>query len=611
MTSLSFLSTTQISPLLRPTKPHHPSPPSYIAPTRRFHTSCNNTNNNHNTTNATNATDTSTPLLLDRRNVLLGLGGMYGATSLMGQEKVALGVPVGPPDLTKCHLAQGGEGVNEIDCCPCYPADTQIYGFQFPDSCKPVRVRRPAQSLKSEELHKYKEAVAKMKELSNKDPKDPLGWTQQANIHCLYCNGAYDQLNSNNDPIQMHFSWLFLPWHRWYLYFHERILGSLIGDDSFALPYWNWDNPNGMYMPDIFADPTSSLFNSNRTLSHYPTALLDYKYNYGDPIPTTPEEKEKRYSKQHVFCNLWQQVIGKNLTELNSIYKEGLHEPKLFMGSPLRAGGTGSRALSGRLESLHGIMHQWVGRDTVPHVDMGLFSTSARDPLFYGHHSNVDRMWHMYRCMRGNKIEFEDDDWLNASFLFVDENRHMVKVKVKDCLNTLNLKYTFEEGEQPWAHASVRKRLVEAKVKPGTPATVQVSEFGPTSKPLDKDTIRVLVSRPKKLRSKIEKEEVAEVLIVSGVQAPIFKPSRFDVYVTTPDGDDRVTPSLGGFAGSFVMLPHHGGKDADATKTREFNLQLGITNLLEDLDADGASKLVVSLVPLLGEVTVGGVSIVS
>ncbi|MBO8589752.1 hypothetical protein INN88_14220, partial [Staphylococcus aureus] len=38
-------------------------------------------------------------------------------------------------------------------------------------------------------------------------------------------------------------------------------------------------------------------------------------------------------------------------------------------------------------------------------------------------------------------------------------------------------------------------------------------------------------------------------------------------------------------------------------------LKLGINNLLEDIDAEGAEKLVVSLVPRLGQVTVGGVSI--
>ncbi|MFS7947023.1 putative catechol oxidase [Helianthus anomalus] len=37
--------------------------------------------------------------------------------------------------------------------------------------------------------------------------------------------------------IQIHNSWLFFPFHRWYLYFYERILGKLINDPTFALPF--------------------------------------------------------------------------------------------------------------------------------------------------------------------------------------------------------------------------------------------------------------------------------------------------------------------------------------------------------------------------------------
>ncbi|KAF5183341.1 hypothetical protein FRX31_027071 [Thalictrum thalictroides] len=43
---------------------------------------------------------------IDRRNVLLGLGGLYGASATIGsQGKIAMGAPVAPPDLSKCQLA--------------------------------------------------------------------------------------------------------------------------------------------------------------------------------------------------------------------------------------------------------------------------------------------------------------------------------------------------------------------------------------------------------------------------------------------------------------------------------------------------------------------------
>lgn len=75
---------------------------------------------------------------------------------------------------------------------------------------------------------------------------------------------------------QVHFSWLFLPWHRWYLYFHERILGHLIGDPHFSLVFWNWDNQKadgGNMMPTMFTQEGSPLYDAKRNQNHLPPIL--------------------------------------------------------------------------------------------------------------------------------------------------------------------------------------------------------------------------------------------------------------------------------------------------------------------------------------------------
>ncbi|MCH82255.1 polyphenol oxidase [Trifolium medium] len=110
---------------------------------------------------------------------------------------------------------------------------------------------------------------------------DPRSFTQQANVHCAYCDGAYSQVGFPNLDIQLHNSWLFYPLHRWYLYFYERILGSLINDPTFALPFWNYDAPDGMQFPSIYTDITS-LYDKLRNANHQPPTLIDLNYDGDD-----------------------------------------------------------------------------------------------------------------------------------------------------------------------------------------------------------------------------------------------------------------------------------------------------------------------------------------
>ncbi|XXG59817.1 hypothetical protein AAC387_Pa04g1835 [Persea americana] len=207
MASLSFLATTTTTsfPL------HHPPKSSSTAPRRRFYTCCKTReSSSKNTANTTDTTDNSkrekpesgSVLRLDRRNVLLGLGGLYGASTLTGRGNMAVGAPISPPDLSKCHLADGGDGVGKVQCCPPYGSDTPIVDYQFPSSLKPLRVRRPAHLLEKEEIEKYKEAITKMRELTKTDPNDPRGWMQQANVHCQFCNGAFDQVGFDSALLQ-------------------------------------------------------------------------------------------------------------------------------------------------------------------------------------------------------------------------------------------------------------------------------------------------------------------------------------------------------------------------------------------------------------------------
>ncbi|CAL9021945.1 unnamed protein product [Prunus brigantina] len=112
------------------------------------------------------------------------------------------------------------------------------------------------------------------------------------------------------------------------------------------------------------------------------------------------------------------------------------------------------------------------------------------------------------------------------------------------------------------------------------------AEFGSSGQNLD-SSITVKVHRLKYNRRKQEKEEEEEVLVVHGIDVQ-SEYVKFDVYINLVDE----STSFSEFAGTFVHIPH-GKRDAN----RKINLKLGISEVLEDLEADSDESIWVTLIP--------------
>ncbi|XP_057796071.1 polyphenol oxidase I, chloroplastic-like [Salvia miltiorrhiza] len=551
----------------------HPHPPSHRLSAKPSHFLSHAKRSNRLQISCQNKKEADNPQgRVDRRNMLVGL---YGAANLIVAEPASAN-PIQAPQLDKCGVATNLNTGKQLDmnCCP--PMSDNIIDYKLPPVFH-IKSRPSAHRVSPEYIRKYNMAMDRMKRLPKDDPRS---FMQQANIHCAYCNGAYDQPGQGSLDLQVHNSWLFFPFHRWYLYFHERILGKLIGDPTFALPFWNWDNPKGMTIPPMFTDTNAAIYNEKRNPACAPPAVLDLGMTRNpDPL----------------------QVVANNLTIMYSEMVRGNSDVYDFMGKPYREGTPVNPGPGASERGSHTAVHVWVGDPRQPSgEDLGNFYSAGRDPLFYCHHANVDRMWTLWQSfLPSNKIadkKILDADFLNTSFLFYDEDAHLVRVTVKDCMDNLKMGYKFERIDLPWLDYRPPPQTARARVNKMSAGTASAE----TVFPLTLDRV-VRVEVPKAKRGKAD-----EVLLIENITVDTTKFLKFDVFVNDED-DNLGELDKAAYAGTYAQVPHKTGGGSATTSIR-----LKLTEVYEDMDVADDDTVVVTLVPRhKGEgVTIGGIKII-
>ncbi|MED6155603.1 hypothetical protein PIB30_006776 [Stylosanthes scabra] len=506
----------------------------------------------------------------NQKNLIYNIVLFAAAATSFSYNPFASAEPVAP-DVKGCNKPTLPQGVEPLTCCPPNFEKKEPIDYVIPNY-QTLRIRKPAHDY--DNLEKYKKAVNIIKSL----PDDhPHSWTQQSRVHCAYCTNSY------------HFSWIFLPFHRWYLYFYERILGKLINDPNFTIPFWNWDAPEGMEIPAIFIDKSSPLYNARRNQNHQPPMLVDLNWN-GNTIT------HSNYTVLKAICR--GDRSGDVKANLATMYRQvyEVKRPICFYGKPFRAGQKPYSLKTGSdsIELVpHNTIHSWTGDSTQPNdEDMGAFYAAARDPIFYSHHANVDRIWTIWKSFGRNDVI--DPDYQNASYVFYDENENLVRVKNNDAFDTKKLGYDYKQLDLPWLKAkpdprmSKRYRHRRRVKKLDLPFTL-----------LKDKIVSTVVKRPKINRSQVEKDEKEESLVFS-LQFDRTKHLKFDVLINEEEDYKRANPKYRVFAGSFVSVSHASRTSLEVAVT-ETTFSIGITDLLEQLDVDDEESIVVTLVPEYGD----------
>jgi hypothetical protein len=259
--------------------------------------------------------------------------------------------------------------------------------------------RRNVNSLSATDpvLTAYKNAIVAMRNLPNSDSRS---WTWQANVH-----GVWGQCQ--------HGSFFFVSWHRMYLYFFERAVRVMSGNAQFALPYWNYyDNPS---LPQPFRVPANS---SNPLYVQQRSSTI----NAGSPMPLSAVDHRPAFKLT-------------NFTE----------PPAPSFGGPPVQGATMSGPGPGQLENTpHNTIHNQVGGAT---GWMSSLYDAPRDPIFWLHHCNIDRLWKLWLDQGGGRVNpTNNSTWMNQSFLFYDENGAQVWMTGSQILDTTSARLGYTYG---------------------------------------------------------------------------------------------------------------------------------------------------------------------
>ena len=191
-----------------------------------------------------------------------------------------------------------------------------------------------------------------------------------------------------------HGSWYFLSWHRAYLAAFEAIVLDAIvkkgGPSDWALPYWNYDPTK----PDTLK---------------FPTAFASEFLDDGSKNPLWVKERYGRTGNGNITIRPTDVPVAQ-LWEEPEFFNEPEDLPNSFGGTrtAFQHGGRGSGLLEQRP---HGPVHVFVGgtkEGTDPDILknnglMAMFETAGLDPIFWLHHSNIDRLWEVLaNCPTGS-----------------------------------------------------------------------------------------------------------------------------------------------------------------------------------------------------------------
>ncbi len=410
-------------------------------------------------------------------------------------------------------------------------------------------------------LDSYRKAITAMLQLP---PTNPLNWYRLAFIHALDCP---------------HGNWWFLPWHRGYIGYFEQICRQLSGDPTFALPYWDWTatpslpapfgddsvlNPSNPAFIDSlqnfsnqFADPVTTMY---QNFTQAQLAQLQVRSGNQDAPTfmaqiTSSDPNSQMFfpsaeARQSSFDGGFSQTVS--IDTIHSALAPTTFSDFASLPAPDHSGG--GQSSKGILESQpHDNVHGAIGGF------MGAF-LSPVDPIFYLHHSNMDRLWDVWTRKQqklGLPLLPQNADlstWQQEPFLFyLDTQGNPVAQNTAGAYTSstfFNYSYTPGSGEDVIPEAAPIALAAHAMIASSLSRSVldfQGSTIGSAKLP---------AAAIESSGQKGGREVVARITLTLPEHS---RAARFHVLLNPPANLANVSFRDPSFAGTITPFGHHGG----------------------------------------------------
>ena len=250
----------------------------------------------------------------------------------------------------------------------------------------------------------------------------------------------------------------FLPWHRMFVFFFEQIVREVSGRADFTLPYWDYTS----------ADPLKR-------------GIVPLQFR----LPNDPVFKVLYRADRTSLANTGQRIDKNQPNDQMDI-------AATMATAAYSTVGTVTGFCRSVDSNIHGRIHVLVGNAK----NMGAVPYAARDPLFWVHHSNIDRLWASWNKNFGGVNPTAT--WGNTSFVFADRLGQRVTGQLKNFFNTDVLGYGYD-----------------ALIAPPPPPPPPPPPTGTTTTPKKKKTLtnaqrvaQLMVSAPERVASSTKMAEL-------------------------------------------------------------------------------------------------------